>query len=117
MPSYKIWEDEKFYAFLDINPISTGHTLLVPKLHQDYLFDMEKTNYSELLMAARALAKKLQKATGANRIGVAVEGFDVPHVHIHLIPLNQGGDFNTEKARPADKNELAKMADNIRNAL
>jgi histidine triad (HIT) family protein len=117
IPSHKIWEDEKHYAFLDINPISPGHMLLIPKNHQDYLFDMEEGHYSELLLVARTLAKKLQKAMNAKRIGVAVEGFDVPHVHIHLIPLNHGGEFNTEKAKPVGKEQLSEIAEKVKSSF
>ncbi|VVC02472.1 HIT domain protein [Candidatus Bilamarchaeum dharawalense] len=117
IPSFEIWSDDKFYAFLDINPISPGHTLLIPKQHVDYLFDIDEKQYSELFMTARKLAPMLKRGTGAKRIGIIVEGFLVPHAHIHLVPLNQGNQLNPANAKPMDKTELAKIAERIKNVL
>ena len=117
IPSSKIWEDENSFAFLDINPIAPGHTLLIPKKHQDYLFDMEDEKYSEMMLKAKKLSNSIKKATGAKRIGVMVEGFLVPHAHIHLIPISSPADFNSRNARKADPKELREMAERIKAQL
>ncbi|MGV8150253.1 MAG: HIT family protein [Candidatus Woesearchaeota archaeon] len=109
IPAYKIWEDEKFYAFLDINPITQGHTLLIPKKHHDYIFDYEMNDYSEIFVRARMLAQTMKKATGAKRIGVTIEGFAVPHIHIHLVPINKGNELDPCNAKPATAQELHAM--------
>ena len=114
IPSTKIWENEKYFAFLDINPITSGHTLLIPKNHHDYLFDMDDEQYNELMMTAKKLSHPIKKATGAKKIGVIVEGFLVHHTHIHLIPLHKGGDLNTNNAKKASPEDLASMAEKIK---
>lgn len=117
IPSAKVWEDENFYAFLDINPINPGHTLLIPKKHEDYLFELADPHYSEIFQAAKKLAHPLKNATGATRIGLIVEGFLVPHVHLHLIPIHGGGELDPGRAKKADPEELSKMAEKIRAQL
>lgn len=89
IPSYKLYEDESFIAFLDINPISEGHLLIIPKEHQEYLFDMEDEGYTAIMMLAKNLSAKLKVATRAKKIGLGVEGFGEEHLHIHLIPINK----------------------------
>ncbi len=113
IPCFKIWEDKKHLAFLDVNPINPGHTLVVPKKHDDYLFDLSDKEYSELMLAAKSIAKLIKKKMGCKRIGVAVEGFAVPHVHIHLVPLNKGNELNPEKARRMSDEELKKVKDKL----
>ena len=113
IPSSKIWENEKYFAFLDINPITPGHILLIPKNHNDYLFDMEDPEYTELLLIAKKLSKHLKKAVDAKKIGVIVEGFLVHHVHIHLIPLHKAGDLNTNNANKMSQEDLAEVAEKI----
>ncbi|MCL2371654.1 HIT family protein [Candidatus Saccharibacteria bacterium] len=88
IPAYKVYEDDKVIAFLDNAPLNRGHTLLVPKLQEDYIFDLDDDTYSYLWATARKLAKPLRQATGAKRVGVIVEGFLVPHTHIHLVPID-----------------------------
>ncbi len=117
IPSYKIYENNKFFCFLDINPITEGHTLLIPKLHNDYIFDLSDKEYSDLLLEAKKISKSLLKATNAERIGLIIEGFSVPHIHIHLVPLTQGNQLNTEKAKPMDSNKLIKILEKIKNEL
>jgi len=117
IPSVKIWEDEEFFAFLDINPISPGHTLLIPKKHTDYLFDIEEPEYSELFKRAKKISKSLKEALESKRIGVVVEGLLVPHAHIHLIPINEPGQLEHGNSKKMDPEELAKIAEKIRSRL
>lgn len=114
IPSYKIYEDDKFYAFLDINPWTKGHTLIIPKKHHDYLFDYNNKDYIEIWLKTKMLSQKILKATGAKKIGVAVEGFEVRHIHIHLIPMNDFGEFDPCKKKPATKEELQEMQEKLK---
>lgn len=88
IPSYKIAEDEHFFAFLDINPNAKGHTLCIPKKEVNKIFDLDETTYEGLMRFSRKVAIALEKAVSCKRVGVAVVGLEVPHVHVHLIPLN-----------------------------
>lgn len=99
IPSYKIAEDEQFYAFLDINPLSKGHTLVVPKTEVDYIFDLEDELLSELHLFAKKVAKAIETTIECKRIGVVVYGLDVPHAHIHLIPLIEGNEINFSREK------------------
>lgn len=90
IPCHKVWEDEKHLAFLDIHPMREGHTLVVPKAHAAYLFDLNQDAYDSLMRAVKTVAAKLRPAMGVPRIGVAVEGFEVDHAHVHLIPMDHG---------------------------
>lgn len=99
IPCYKIAEDEKFIAFLDISPIAEGHTLVVPKVQVDYIFNLDDSMLSELVLFAKRVAKAVEKNIPCLRIGVAVIGIDVPHTHIHLVPINQVGDLDFKKKR------------------
>lgn len=94
IPSYKIAEDENFYAFLDIFPLAKGHTLVIPKKEVDYLFDLDDETYLGLQAFAKKIAKALDKAIPCKRVGVAVLGLEVPHAHIHLVPMNSESDIN-----------------------
>jgi len=94
IPSYKIAENEKFYAFLDISPLCPGHTLVVPKLETDYIFDLPEKYLEEMLLFARPLALAIQQAVPCKRCGVAVIGLEVPHAHLHLVPINNADDLN-----------------------
>ncbi len=87
IPSYKVAEDDRFYAFLDINPNTKGHTLVVPKKEVNKLFDLDQDTYKDLLLFARRVALALRKSVSCKRIGLSVIGLEVPHVHVHLIPL------------------------------
>lgn len=117
IPSAKVYEDDKFFAFLDINPMAPGHTLLIPKKHVDNLFDIEEPLYSELFQAAKKLSNPLTKAMGAKRIGVIVEGFLVHHAHVHLIPINSGNELDPHRARKAGPADLAANAEKIRKLI
>lgn len=94
IPSYKIAEDENFYAFLDIFPLGKGHTLVIPKKETDYIFDINDEEYANMFLFAKRVAKAIEKVIECKRIGVAVLGLEVPHAHIHLIPLNDETDIN-----------------------
>ncbi len=93
IPSFKIAEDARFYAFLDIHPLQKGHTLVIPKKEVDYLFDLEDQDYKDLFLFAKRIAVALQKAFPCKKVGMAVMGLEVPHAHIHLVPLQNEGDL------------------------
>ena len=100
IPSYKVAEDENYYAFLDINPLAEGHTLVIPKKTEaDYIFDLDEETYAGLLAFARKVAIALKKAIPCKRVGVAVLGMEVPHTHIHLVPLQKEGDLNFQNPK------------------
>lgn len=92
IPCYKIWENNEFLAFLDINPVRAGHTLLIPKLEIDYIFDLPDTILTQMLIYAKPIAKAIDKAMGCIRTGLVVEGLEVPHAHLHLIPIYSEGE-------------------------
>lgn len=114
IPCHKVWEDDHHLAFLDINPIRDGHTLVIPKAHAPYLFDLDDASYQSLLAASKQVASRLKEVFQVPRIGVAVEGFAVDHVHVHLVPVTGGNQLNPELAKPADHAKLANMAQQIR---
>lgn len=99
IPSYKIAEDDKYYAFLDINPLAEGHTLVIPKTEVDYLFDLDNETLAGLTLFSKRVAKAIEKAVPCKRIGVAVLGLEVPHAHIHLVPLNKESDVDFFKPK------------------
>ena len=99
IPSYKVAEDEHYYAFLDINPLALGHTLVIPKKEVDYIFDLESGDYSGLWAFAHKVAKALGNAVPCKRVGVAVLGMEVPHAHIHLVPLQSEADLDFRKEK------------------
>ncbi|MCR5245541.1 MAG: HIT family protein [Bacteroidales bacterium] len=101
IPSYKVAENEDFYAFLDINPLSPGHTLVIPrKVEDDYIFNLDEETYAGLWAFARKVAVAIKAAVPCKRVGVAVLGMEVPHTHIHLVPLQTEGDLDFRKERP-----------------
>ena len=99
IPSYKIHENERFYAFLDINPLAKGHTLVVPKLETDYLFDLEDDMLGDMMVFAKKVALAIDKTMECKRVGVAVLGLEVPHAHIHLVPINGLHDIEFSKPK------------------
>lgn len=114
IPSYKIAEDDRHFAFLDINPVALGHTLVIPKQETDYIFDLNDDDYASLQLFAKRVAEAMRRAMPCKRIGVAVMGLEVPHTHIHLIPINAESDMNFFKEKlslPAD--EMASIASRI----
>ena len=112
IPSYKIAEDERFYAFLDINPLAEGHTLVIPKKNIDYLFDMEDQLLGDMVIFAKNIAIAIKKYIPCEKVGVAVIGLEVSHAHIHLVPLNNVHDLNFQKEKlklsPERFSEIAK---------
>ena len=121
IPCYKVAENDKFFAFLDINPLQKGHTLVVPKLAEpeaDYIFDLDEDILGEMLVFSKQVAQGIKAATNCKRVGVAVIGLEVPHVHMHLIPINQEGDMsfsNPKMTLPAE--EMAEIAISIAEAM
>jgi histidine triad (HIT) family protein len=105
IPCYKIAEDENFLAFLDIMPLAIGHTLVIPKKETDYIFDIESDEYIQLWKFAQKVAKAVGSAIPCKRVGVAVIGLEVPHAHIHLVPLNKVGDINFERSKLSPSQE------------
>ena len=99
IPSYKIAEDERFFAFLDIFPLVEGHTLVVPKIEVDKMFDLDDDYLSALLVFAKPIAKAIEKSFKCNRCGIAVIGLEVPHAHLHLVPINSADDLNFTKGK------------------
>lgn len=118
IPSHKIAEDERFLAFLDVFPLVEGHVLVIPKQEVDYLFDLDTDTYAALMLFAQKIAKAQKKVIPCKKIGVAVVGLEVPHAHVHLVPINSVADmsFAREKLKPSAE-ELAATAAKIRAAL
>ena len=114
IPCYKIAENEQFFAFLDINPLTKGHTLVIPKKEIDYIFDLDEHTYSGLMMFAKKVAHALEKSVECKRIGVAVMGLEVPHAHVHLIPIQKEGDMviSNRKLKLSDE-EMKEIAEKI----
>lgn len=113
LPAYKIAEDEKFLAFLDVNPNAKGHTLCIPKQEINKIFDMDEDLYLELMQFSRKIAIALEKAIDCKRVGMAVIGLEVPHVHVHLIPLNDMDEMRFEKNVKLEKEEFESIVKNI----
>lgn len=114
IPCYKVAEDEKYFAFLDISPVAKGHTLVIPKHEVDYIFDLDDEEYAGLTAFAKKVAAAMKKVMPCKRIGVAVLGLEVPHTHIHLVPINKESDMNFFKEKlslPAE--EMAEIAAKI----
>ena len=118
IPSYKVAEDANYYAFLDINPLAAGHTLVIPKHEVDYIFDLESEEFNGLWAFAQKVAKAVGTAVPCKRVGVAVLGMEVPHAHIHLVPLQSEGDldFRKEKAQ-LSKEEFMEITQKISEAF
>ena len=118
IPGQIIAEDENYIAFHDITPLVPGHTLVVPKKEVDYIFDLDDTTLAGLYVFAKKVAHAVKKAIPCRRIGIAVIGLEVPHTHVHLVPMNSMGDINFTKAKLSpSKEELAEVADKIRKAF
>lgn len=117
IPAHILREDGDFLAFLDVRPIRAGHSLVVPKTEIDDVFDLPDPLLSGLLVFARPVASAIRETTGAQRVGIAVVGIEVPHAHVHLVPIDDIGDLDFRKAQAADNADLAAMADRIRSTL
>jgi len=114
IPSYKIAEDDKHYAFLDINPVAPGHTLVIPKKEVSYLFDLSDEEYTALQLFAKKVALAMKKALPCERIGVTVIGLEVPHAHIHLVPITKESDMNFSKPKiTLDPAEMVEIKEKI----
>ena len=114
IPCYKIAEDESFFAFLDINPLAKGHTLVIPKKEVDYLFDLDNDTYLGLMAFSKKVARAIEKSIECNRIGVAVIGLEVPHAHVHLCPINGIHDLNFANPRvKLNQEDFAQIAKQI----
>jgi len=118
IPSYKIAENEEFYSFLDINPLTKGHTLVIPKTEIDYIFDIDDETLGRMMIFAKKIAQALKITIPCTRIGVAVVGLQVPHAHIHLIPIMKESDmlFSKQKLK-LTSDELKTIAENVRRNL
>ncbi len=117
IPAQKLLEDEHYLAFLDIRPVRPGHTLVIPKKEHDYLFTLDDPTLAGLLPFAKRVVPALEKVTGCKRVGVMVAGLEVPHTHVHLIPMNAIPDLNFAHARDTPAQDLAAMGEQIRAAL
>lgn len=118
IPSYKVAESEDFYAFLDINPLEKGHTLVIPKKEVDYIFDLQDTEFSQLFLFARRVAKAIKKTIPCSKVGVAVIGLEVAHAHIHLVPINGVGDLDFKREKLSlSSSELKEISESISNSF
>lgn len=117
IPCHKICEDENYFAFLEIRPINPGHTLVVPKKEVDYLFDVDDECLGGMMVFAKKIAHAVKKGVECKRLGVMVAGLEVPHAHIHLIPITELGDLNFDNQQPAENDDLARIAEEIRKHL
>lgn len=118
IPCYKIAEDQRYFAFLDINPLAKGHTLVVPKEETDYIFDLSDDQLAGMIVFAKKVALAIEKSVSCKRIGIAVLGLEVAHAHIHLIPINNLEDINFAKPKlKLSKEEFEEIAGKIRNHL
>lgn len=114
IPSFKIAEDEKHFAFLDIRPLQAGHTLVVPKKEVDYIFDLEDEDLKNLMVFAKKIAVAIKKAVPCERVGVAVIGLEVPHTHIHLSPINSVHDLDFRNTKEISKEKMQEIAEKIK---
>lgn len=112
--SAKIYEDENYLAFLDSNPVNPGHTLLIPKEHVDHIFGINEPLYSGIFKTAKKLSKPIRNAVKSKRIGMSIEGFGVPHAHIHLIPINNVNEIDPHRAKEAKAEELQEISEKIK---
>lgn len=117
IPCHKIAEDDRFFAFLDIRPVKPGHTLVIPKLEVDYIFDLDDALLGDIMLFARRIAKALEQVVPCRKVGIMVAGLEVPHAHVHLIPFDAIPDLSFSNARPADPADLAAIAGKVRSLL
>jgi histidine triad (HIT) family protein len=108
IPSFKIAENDRFFAFLDVFPLRTGHVLVIPKVEVDNLFDLDADYLSEILVFAQPIAKAIERAFPCNRCGISVIGLEVPHAHVHLVPINSSNDLNFVQPKPRASDEALK---------
>lgn len=113
IPCYKIAEDKRFFAFLDINPVQKGHTLVIPKVEEDYIFRLDDETVGDLMVFAKKVALAIEEVVPCKRISVAVMGLEVPHTHIHLIPIQNEGDLNFANKKSFSQEEMISIAEQI----
>lgn len=113
IPSYKVAADDRYYAFLDINPVAPGHVLVIPRREDDYIFHLDEEEYVGLMKFARRVAKAIEKAMPCKRVGVAVVGLEVPHTHVHLLPINTEADMDFSHKQQLQAEEMQAIADRI----
>jgi histidine triad (HIT) family protein len=114
IPSYTVWENGTFLTILDIHPVNPGHLLIIPKEHIENIFDMPGGLYEEMFNTAKALSTPLQKAMGSVRIGMVIEGFGIPHAHLHLVPIDHAHELDSSRAKPMPAEKLAAIAEKIK---
>lgn len=117
IPAYKVAEDDRFLAFLDIRPNTIGHTLCIPKAEVNKIFDLDEETYRDLMLFSRKVAIGLEKAVPCKRVGMAVVGLEVPHVHVHLIPLKSMGDMDFNRNINFSEEEFRQIAEDIREQI
>lgn len=117
IPSYKVAEDENFFAFLDINPNAKGHTLCIPKTEEDKIFDLDEDTYLGLMSFSRKVAKAIEKTVSCKRVGIAVVGLEVPHVHVHLIPINEMKEMTFQHKISMEESDFKALALEIQSNL
>lgn len=117
IPCHKVWEDDRFFAFLDIHPIQPGHALVVTKQEVDSPFDLDDETYCAYLTAAKRLVEPIRQAMGSVKVALVIEGLEVPHAHIKLVPISKPGDLAQSNAKDASPDELAAVAERIRKQL
>lgn len=113
IPSYKVAETDRYFAFLDINPVQPGHVLVIPKREVDYIFDIDDDEFAGLQLFAKKVARALRRAIPCRKVGVAVIGLEVPHAHIHLVPMNNEGDLDFSKKATLAETEMKAIAETI----
>jgi len=116
IPSQKVFEDADTLAFLDIKPVNNGHTLVIPKIHVPYFYDLDNKNYAKLMQTVKNVSRAIEHAVKPAKVGLLVKGFDVDHAHIHVIPLNNNADIQATTFSPTDK-QLAETAENLRKGI
>ena len=117
IPCHKVMEDEHYLAFLDIRPINQGHTLVIPKTEIDYIFDLDQNLLSGLMLFAQKVAVKIKRSVECQRVGIMVAGLEVPHAHVHLIPINSVSDLNFALAKPASHEELVNILEKLQKGV
>lgn len=118
IPCYKVAESDKYFAFLDINPLAKGHTLVVPKVETDYIFDLDEETLKGMMVFAKKISHAIEAVVSCERIGLAVLGLEVPHAHIHLVPINSESDISFSKPRvKMTVDEFSILAEEIRNKM
>jgi histidine triad (HIT) family protein len=117
LPSYKVFENDRVYAFLALDQINPGHTLVVPKTEVDHLMDVPEADLSAVFLACKPLARAIKSAFGCKRVGIMVQGFEVPHFHVHLVPVNSPGELDFSRARRHQPDEMLQFHERLVNSL